>query len=233
MGVSLLFALGALLALLACAGAARSPAVDALPPADEGVLYAMGYSLGEQLRPYELDEAEAREAASGFLDASSGQPFAGLQHAQLAGQVDLFDERRKKALARREELASAPFLDQAARAEGAVRTESGMIVTVLAPGAGPSPTIFDDVRVNYHGTLRDGTVFHSNRDGGSPEQARLGMFTRCWQESLGAVARGARLRVVCPAQLGFGWGGWPGRVPGGAVLSYDLELLEVIPRPPP
>lgn len=232
-------ATGVLLAALACAGRTPPPADEArpdassdeLPRAGDGVLYAIGSRLAEPLKPYELDEAEAAEVARGMIDASRGR-YAGVQSDELSAQALSFHERRLQALAKREEIAGAPVLELAARAEGAVKTESGMILNVLEPGSGASPTIFDYVRINVHGTLRDGTVFISNR-GEEPYRVQLGMTIRCWQQALGAVAPGARVRAVCPPFLGYGWAGWLGRVPSGSVITFDLELIEVIPTPPP
>jgi FKBP-type peptidyl-prolyl cis-trans isomerase FklB len=92
-----------------------------------------------------------------------------------------------KELARREELRGAPLLEAALHESGAVKTESGMVLQVLERGAGPSPTIFDYVTINYSGKLPDGTVFDSNTDR-EPQRVQLGTTTRCWQEALGAVA---------------------------------------------
>ena len=146
--------------------------------------------------------------------------------------VGEFHERRLQELARREELAGAPALERALSEPGAVKTETGMILNVLDPGAGAPPTIFDVVTVEFEGTLRDGTVFDTSR-GKQPTVAQLGTTNRCWQESLGSVGAGARLRVACPPSLGYGWGGWPGVVPGGGVLIYELELISVERKSPP
>ena len=232
-------AFGALLAL-ACVGPTPRPAEDPgpsprsdeLPRAGESVLYAIGFALGTQVEAYALDEAETREVARGMIDASLRRPYAKAQSEDLAAQIGEFHERRLKALARREEIAGAAVLERAASAEGAVKTDTGMILTVLEPGTGAPPSIFDFVRITFHGTLREGTVFHTNR-GEDPYRVQLGTTLRCWQQALGAVSPGARLHVVCPPDLGYGWAGWPGRVPGGSVLSFELELIEVIPTPPP
>ncbi|TMA31416.1 MAG: hypothetical protein E6J87_15725 [Deltaproteobacteria bacterium] len=220
--------LGPMLVSLACAGA-NPPAAAGdgdLPRADPGVLYAIGASLGAQVKDYRLDEDEAREVARGLLDKSLRRPYAGVMTEETSDQVGQFHERRLQELARREELEGAPALEQALRVPGAVKTESGMVLQVIEPGSGASPTIFDYVTINYHGMLRDGKVFYSNR-GEAPYRVQLGTTTRCWQEALTAVAPGARVHVVCPPALNYGWGGWPGVVPGGAVLIYDLELLSV------
>jgi FKBP-type peptidyl-prolyl cis-trans isomerase FkpA len=214
------------LGALACASPSPPPE-DELPRAGPGVLYAIGASLGGAVAVYELDESEAREVARGLVDAARHEPHAAPLTPETQELMTAFDEQRRKVLARREEQAGAPLLEAAAREPGAVKTESGMVLRVIEPGAGPSPTIFDFVRVNYHGTLRDGRVFESNR-GQEPSLVQLGRMTRCWQEALGAVAAGARVHAVCPPSLGYDWVGTPsGNVPGGGVLIFDFELLAV------
>jgi FKBP-type peptidyl-prolyl cis-trans isomerase FkpA len=233
--MGLVFAVGSV-GWLACAGptapgTTHSDSGD-LPRADSGVLYAMGSSLGERLQLYQFDEEEVREIERGLRDSSLRLPYAGVRTEETAGQVAAFHERRLQELARREELAGAPTLELAAGEPGAVKTESGIVLRVLDPGSGPSPTIFDYVTINYRGKLRDGSVFYTN-DGAAPHRVQLGTTTRCWQEVLGSVAAGARVHAVCPPSMSYGWGGWPGVVPGGAVLTYDLELLSVEPQSKP
>jgi FKBP-type peptidyl-prolyl cis-trans isomerase FkpA len=208
------------------------PASEDLPRAGPGVLYAIGANLGIQITQYELDEDEAREVARGLVDTVRGNPYAAPLSPDTAVQLTTFDEQRRKALAQREEQAGAPILAAAAREPGAVKTESGLILRVIEKGSGPSPTIWDWVTINYHGTLRDGTVFASTR-GKEPLRARLGTQIRCWQEALAAVGAGGRMHVVCPPALGYGWGGWLDLVRGGAVVTFDLELLSVEPMPEP
>jgi FKBP-type peptidyl-prolyl cis-trans isomerase FkpA len=223
------------IAALACAST-RLPAEAAadadLPAAKPGVLYAMGAVLGDQAKDYHLDESEARELARGVRDAALRKPSAAVRTEEMGALVNEFHETRLKELARREELAGASLLEEAAREPGTVKTETGMVMHVIDPGKGPKPTLFDYVSVNYHGMLRDGSVFYTN-EGKPPERSQLGVNTRCWQEALGAVGAGGRIHVVCPPELTYGWGGWPGTVPGGAVLSYDLELVSIEPKAPP
>jgi FKBP-type peptidyl-prolyl cis-trans isomerase FkpA len=224
-------ALAVVLGALACASPPR-PSEGELPRAGPGVLYAIGANLGAVMARYELDEGETREVARGLVDAVRRNPYAAPRTPDLEALMTAFHEQRLQEIARREEQAGAPVLEAAAREPGAVKTESGMILQVSEKGSGPSPTIWDYVRINYHGTLRDGTVFYTNR-GQEPLRVQLGTTTRCWQEAFGAVAAGARIHVVCPPALGYGWAGWPGVAKGGAVLTYDLELLSVEPTPEP
>jgi len=228
----------ALAPILAWIGCASAPPADApadageLPRAAPDVLYAMGAALGDQVKDYHFDQGELREVERGIRDAALRQPTDAVRTPEMGAKVGEFHEARLKELARREELAGAFLLEQAARVPGAVKTESGAVLQVIEPGSGPKPTIFDFVTLNYQGMLRDGSVVLSNQ-GKEPERSQLGVRTRCFQEALGAVGAGARVHVVCPPSMNYGWGGFPGLVPGGAVLSYDIELLKIEPHAPP
>jgi FKBP-type peptidyl-prolyl cis-trans isomerase FkpA len=224
-----------LLASLACDSsppAAKAPADAELPRAAPNVLYAIGAAMADQVKDYHLDETEVRELARGLTDGALGKASADVRSDQVGAKVNEFHEARMKELARREELAGAFLLEQAAREPGAMKTEGGAILKVIETGSGAKPKFYDFVNVNYQGKLRDGSVFLSN-EGKPPERSKLGMSTRCWQEALGAVSAGSRIQLVCPPALSYGWGGWPDVVPGGAVLSYDLELVSVEPQEPP
>jgi FKBP-type peptidyl-prolyl cis-trans isomerase len=220
---------------LACTSAplAGAPAAEGdLPRAEPGVLYSMGVVLAAQVRDYHLDDDEAREVARGLRDGAVGEVDESIRTPEMKEKVSAFYAARMKELARREELAGAFLLEQAEREPGAAKTRGGAVLRVIDPGKGAKPHLYDDVTVNYQGTLRDGTVFATNA-GKPAEQLQLGVHTRCWQEALRAVAAGARIEVVCPPALGYGWGGWPGVVPPGAVLTYEIELVSIQPRERP
>src|SRR5207247_9551992 len=79
-----------------------------------------------------------------------------------------FQRARVTAAAVPERKAGQAFAEKAAAEKGAVKTPSGAVVTTLKPGTGASPTATDKVKVHYHGTLTDGTVFDSSVPRGAP-----------------------------------------------------------------
>ena len=138
---------------------------DELPRAAPGVLYAIGVSLGEQMKEYELDEDEAREVARGLVDARAGSsPTRRRARRRSRAQVDAFHERRLQELARARGAGGRSVLEAArARARCGEDRERDDPAGDRDGIRSARPTIFDFVTVNYHGTLRDGTVFHTNR----------------------------------------------------------------------
>lgn len=118
------------------------------------------------------------------------------------------------------------YLATAARAEGAVRTDSGLVYTQITPGTGPAPAATDTVRVHYHGTLPDGRVFDSSVDRGQPASFALDQVIPCWTEGVQRMRVGGKARLVCPAALAYGDRG-AGPIPPGSPLAFDVELLGI------
>ena len=114
-------------------------------------------------------------------------------------------------------------------------TASGLSYTVLKPGTGTvNPKRGDIVTVHYTGWLEDGTEFDSSRSRGEPVQYPLGNFIEGWNEALTLMTEGARWKLRIPAALAYGDAGSPPRIPPGANLVFDVELIsfQSVPAPP-
>jgi FKBP-type peptidyl-prolyl cis-trans isomerase len=114
----------------------------------------------------------------------------------------------------------------------AKKTASGAIVLHEKEGTGESPKETDKVKVNYTGTLVSGKVFDSSQ-GRGPAEFPLNGVIRCWTEALQTMKVGGKAKVVCPAEIAYGDRGHPPTIPGGAVLTFDVELLEIVKSAPP
>lgn len=108
-------------------------------------------------------------------------------------------------------------------------TKSGLRYSVLTAGTGTvHPKRGDLVRVHYTGWTQDGKEFDSSRrPGGSPAEFAVGQLIEGWNEALTLMTEGARWRLTVPASIGYGDAGAPPRIPPGATLVFDVELLEV------
>jgi FKBP-type peptidyl-prolyl cis-trans isomerase FkpA len=141
-------------------------------------------------------------------------------------KIQPFAVARAARAAEKQKAMSVAFLAKAASEAGAQKTESGLVYRELRPGAGASPNATDTVKVNYRGTLVDGTEFDSSYKHGEPLQFPLNGVIKCWTEGVQKMKVGGKSQLVCPADLAYGEGGRPG-IPGGATLIFEIELLQI------
>ena len=120
------------------------------------------------------------------------------------------------------------FLANNAKQEGVITTASGLQYKVLQEGTGntkPGPT--DRVKVHYHGTLIDGTVFDSSVDRGSPITFGLNRVIKGWTEGLQLMVVGQKNRLYIPSDLAYGKRGAGAQIGPGSTLIFDVELLGI------
>jgi FKBP-type peptidyl-prolyl cis-trans isomerase FklB len=214
----------------------------------EQVSYAMGVDMGrrisDNLVKQDIDLSTQRMIA-GFeagltgegVEMSDEQIDATIQSFQMA----MMQKQRQQAMAEAQEnqARGIAFLKENALKEGVETTESGLQYQILEAGEGQPPTMGDQVTVHYHGELLDGTVFDSSKEppqpGREPGPATftLGEVIEGWNEGLGLIGEGGKVRLFIPPDLAYGQrGSRPG--PGGEqaigpnqTLVFDVELLEV------
>jgi FKBP-type peptidyl-prolyl cis-trans isomerase FkpA len=121
------------------------------------------------------------------------------------------------------------YLDKAAAEPGATKTASGLVYRELRAGTGKSPTASDTVKVNYRGTLVDGTEFDSSYKRNEPISFPLSGVIACWTEGVQKMKVGGKSQLVCPSSIAYGDPGSPPVIPGGATLIFEVELLGIGP----
>jgi FKBP-type peptidyl-prolyl cis-trans isomerase FkpA len=132
------------------------------------------------------------------------------------------------ALACTAALAQHAVVDQAAREQGAVRTDSGLVYRSLQDGKGAQPKETDTVRVHYRGTFPDGKEFDSSHKRGQPAEFPLNRVIRCWTEGVQKMKVGGKAKLTCPPALAYGErGAGGGAIPPNATLQFEVELLGI------
>lgn len=115
----------------------------------------------------------------------------------------------------------------AARAAGDETLPSGVRISHLSPGSGPSPKASDTVKVHYRGTLSDGKEFDSSYKRNAPATFPLGRVIPCWTQGLQKMKVGGKARLVCPPATAYGDRGAGGAVPPNATLTFEVELIAI------
>jgi FKBP-type peptidyl-prolyl cis-trans isomerase FklB len=114
--------------------------------------------------------------------------------------------------------------------EGVKKLPNGVLYEVLNAGSGPSPTAKDKVKIHYHGTLADGTVFDSSVNRGVPyDQLTAGEFVPGFSAALQAMKVGDKWRIIIPSDMAYGIQGPPGLGPN-RTLIFELELLDILSK---
>ena len=211
-----------LVAGTAVLAAAQEPKTD-----EQKTLYVLGIAVSQNLSPFNLTEAELEMVKAGLTDGILHKaPKADLE--TYGPKIQDLQQKRLGASAAVEKKAGQAFLDRAAAQPGATKTPSGIIITTLKPGEGPSPKATDKVKVHYQGTLTDGSVFDSSVQRGEPATFPLSGVIRCWTEGVQLMKVGGKSRLVCPSDLAYGDRGAPPRIKPGATLVFEVELLEIL-----
>ena len=107
--------------------------------------------------------------------------------------------------------------------------DSGLRMIETGGGDGPRPVVGQTVVAHYEGYLEDGTVFDSSISRGTPFTFPVGQgrVIKGWDEAFMDMKVGSKRTLIIPSSLGYGDTGAPPKIPGGATLIFDVELLEV------
>lgn len=203
--------------------AASDPAND-----DQKTLYALGLALSQSIGTFSLTEAELDMVKNGMTDGVlKRSPKVDLQ--TFGPKIQQLQQARLALVAEGEKKAGAAFTAKAATEKGSIKTESGIVITPIKPGTGATPKATDTVKVHYHGTLTDGTVFDSSIKRGEPATFPLDKVIKCWTEGVQQIKVGGKSRLICPSNLAYGDASPPGSpIKPGSTLIFEVELLEVV-----
>ncbi len=107
-------------------------------------------------------------------------------------------------------------------------TASGLKYQVLKQGTGTvSPKATDTVKVHYHGTLLDGTVFDSSVERGEPISFPLNGVIPGWTEGLQLMKVGDKFKFEIPPNLAYGPNSPSPKIPPNSTLVFEVELLGI------
>ena len=193
---------------------------------DEQASYGIGRQVGEQLANQPFDGMSPKAVVSGIADVLEGNPSQ-VSEADIKTAIDDLNNRLKKQQSQDQDMQSAEgeqFLkENSARDEVSV-TNSGLQYEIIESGDGESPKPDSTVKVHYHGTLIDGTVFDSSDE---PIEFGVGGVIAGWTEALQLMKTGDKWKLFIPHQLAYGANGAGGAIGPYQALIFEIELLAV------
>ncbi|NCO64544.1 MAG: FKBP-type peptidyl-prolyl cis-trans isomerase [Flavobacteriales bacterium] len=143
------------------------------------------------------------------------------------------EKQQADAIAKAEEtfndnkVAGEKFLEENKTKDGVKVTESGLQYIVLKEGTGEKPTLASKVKVHYHGTLTDGTVFDSSVERGEPSEFGITQVIKGWTEGLQLMSVGSKYKFFVPQDLAYGFQQRGDKIKPFSALIFEVTLLEI------
>jgi len=163
---------------------------------------------------------EEAKALQPKVQAIMMQKMQAVRQAQQAEMAQATEANKAKA---------KDFFALLATQEGVLKDPSGFYYEILQKGEGKFPTMSDTVKLHYHGTLIDGTVFDSSVDRGQPASFPMNGVIKGFSGGLTKTQLGGKIRIYIPSELGYGDNPRPGgNIKHGDTLIFECELLEIL-----
>ncbi len=199
------------------------------------VSYGLGYNLGASAAQGEM-EVDLQAVLAGVQDGlefadprvSEDELMAAFMAVQQQSMQRMLD-RQSSPEAQANMERSLSWLEENASNPDVVVLDSGLQYTILETNEDDtrSPSAESVVRVHYHGTLIDGTVFDSSVDRGQPTEFPLNQVISGWTEGLQLMSVGDRWKFFIPPHLGYG-AGERSRIPANSALIFEVELIDIL-----
>jgi FKBP-type peptidyl-prolyl cis-trans isomerase FklB len=196
--------------------------------------YSIGADIGSNFKRQEI-EIDAKALAAGLSDALAGKTT--LTEAEMKETLNNFRkdlqakmEVKQKSAGDKNVKEGEAFLAANAKKEGVKTTASGLQYKVIKSGTGASPKKEDSVKVHYHGTLVDGTVFDSSVERGEPVTFGVGEVIPGWTEALQLMKEGDKWQLYIPSKLAYGERAAGPKIGPNSTLIFDVELLSIVKK---
>jgi len=193
--------------------------------------YTFGTMVGSQLSQG-VENLDIDSFMKGFSSAYKGQEPA-LSQEELKGIFQAFQQQKMEETrvaqeneAKQAQAGSVEWLATIEAQDGIMKTDSGLLYKAITEGTGTKPLATDTVKVNYEGSLANGTVFDSSYERGEPISFPLNQVIPGWTEGLQLMTVGSKYELYIPSDLAYGPGG-TGPIPPHSALKFVVELLAI------
>jgi FKBP-type peptidyl-prolyl cis-trans isomerase FklB len=192
--------------------------------------YSLGLSFGQHLAQSGIEVSDYQSFAKGIETVLEGKlPEVDIEECQKL-LAEYFANKEKIAA---ENAISAKkdgelFLAENAKRPEVKTTDSGLQYEILTEGNGKKPSATDTVRVHYHGTLIDGTVFDSSVLRKTPAEFGVNQVIQGWVEALQLMPVGSKYKLYIPSEIAYGSRGAGDIIKPHSALVFEVELLDIL-----
>lgn len=207
------------------ATAVAKPAGPVMKNQSDSFSYAIGVSIANFYKEQGITGISSQLVTKAINDCNAGKPA--ITDGEVNNIIMNFMQQKRSEKSASVRKVSDAFMAENKNKPGVITTASGLQYVVLKEGDGPKPTLTDRVKVHYHGTLLDGTIFDSSVQRGEPYTLNVTQVVQGWIEALQLMPVGSKWRLYVPPALGYGDND-NGPIKGGSVMVFELELLEIV-----
>lgn len=194
----------------------------------DSLSYAMGIYNASTMKQANVNEININAFSAGFEDGFAGKESVMTMENALEFLNNFFSKMHQRKAADNL-IKGQKFLEENAKKQGVISDPSGLQYKVIKQGDGPKPTSTDVVKVHYHGTLIDGTVFDSSVERGEPVEFPLNRVIKGWTIGVTFMNVGSKFIFFIPSDLAYGPNPRQGSPIGpNELLIFEVELLGII-----
>ena len=233
---------GLALSMISCNN--QGTQVKSLETEIDSVSYALGLNMSAQLKT-NFEEVNKQALVRGYLNGMDSLDLL-MDVKDIRTVLNTYFQKKQQEKMKEQQAAAAKraeaefgevkkegeaFLAKNKTKKGVVTTASGLQYEVIKKGKGDKPVVTSRVKVHYHGTLLDGTVFDSSVDKKKPYETGVNQVIKGWIEGLQLMSEGAKYKFYIPQELAYG------ATPraGGVIkpfmpLIFEVELLKILKK---
>jgi FKBP-type peptidyl-prolyl cis-trans isomerase FklB len=193
---------------------------------------SLSYSIGVQVAEYykqtqNVEKVNADYIKKAFNDVYKDKTLTiSEEEASICIQKKIQEYMTNKIKAVKD--SGNQFLEENKKRPGVVTLPDGLQYEIVTKGTGPIPTAEDTVKANYIGALIDGKEFDNSYKRGEPLTIPVSGVIKGWTEALEMMPVGSTWKLYIPSDLAYGDRGAGGAIPGGATLTFTIELLGIV-----
>jgi len=193
----------------------------------DSVSYILGLNMAKSFKE-NMNELNSNVFTQGFLnEIDATDLLVSYDENEINSFLGSYFKKKKAQESEAQKKVNEDFLLENKTKENVVTTASGLQYIVLKEGTGVSPMKNSKVKVHYHGTLIDGTVFDSSVDRGEPIDFNVSQVIEGWTEGLQLMKVGSKFKFFIPQNLAYKERQAGKNIKPFSTLIFEVELLEI------